>query len=158
MAFVRYEYLSFDNERFFTIILTPEKEGKFPAVIMRSPYVKGDMDKSEEELLNGFLLNNAAYTENGYAVVFQHCRGRGKSSGAFIPYIHEREDGLFLLSWVRNQSFYNGEIFLSGGSYTASLHYTTAPFSGDIKGAVFDVQDSERYRLWYRNGQMHFDK
>ena len=164
MAFVRYEYLSFDNEKFFTIILTPEKTGKFPSVIMRSPYVKGDMDKSEEELLNGFLLNNAAYTENGYAVVFQHCRGRGKSSGAFIPYVHEREDGLFLLSWVRSQSFYNGEIYLSGGSYTASLHYTTAPFSGDIKGAVFDVQDSERYRLWYRNGQMrrghanwHFD-
>ena len=41
-----------------------------------------------------------------------------------------------------------------GGSYTASLHYSTAPFEKDIIGAVFDVQDSERYRLWYRNGQM----
>lgn len=29
-----------------------------------------------------------------------------------------------------------------------------APFENDIKGAVFEVQDSERYRLWYRNGQM----
>ena len=41
-----------------------------------------------------------------------------------------------------------------GASYTASLHYATAPFSKDIKGAVFEVQDSERYRLWYRNGQL----
>ena len=41
-----------------------------------------------------------------------------------------------------------------GASYTSSLHYATAPFEKDVKGAVFEVQDSERYRLWYRNGQM----
>ena len=43
---------------------------------------------------------------------------------------------------------------MKGGSYTASVHYATAPFEKDIKGAIFEVQDSERYRLWYRNGQM----
>jgi predicted acyl esterase len=41
-----------------------------------------------------------------------------------------------------------------GGSYTSSLHYATSPFEKDIKGAVLEIQDSERYRLWYRNGQM----
>ena len=77
-----------------------------------------------------------------------------KSTGAFVPYIHEREDGLALRQWIRTRPFYNGELFLFGGSYVASLHYTTAPFESDIKGAVFEVQDSERYNLWYRNGQM----
>ncbi len=76
-------------------------------------------------------------------MVFQHCRGQGKSSGEFIPYIHEREDGLALREKIREESFYNGEIYLIGESYTASLHYSTAPFEEDIKGAVFDVQDSE---------------
>ncbi len=149
-----YEYFEFDNEKFFTLILKPAKIGKFPVIITRSPYVSGFKDKSEEELLKQFTENNKIWAENGYAFVFQHCRGQGKSTGEFVPYVHEREDGLFLREKIREQSFYNGEIYLLGASYTASLHYATAPFEKDIKAAVFDVQDCERYRLWYRNGQM----
>ncbi len=149
-----YEYYEFDNEKFFTLIIKPKKEGKFPVVVSRSPYVSGTKERNEKELLEEFTKANSYWAENNYVYVFQHCRGQGKSSGAFVPYIHEREDGLALRKRIREQSFYNGEIYLVGASYTASLHYSTAPFEEDIKGAVFDVQDSERYRLWYRNGQM----
>ncbi len=148
------EYLHLHGEDFFTMVLSPKKEGKFPAVICRSPYVSTAKDESEEILVREALDTFDIWLQRGYTVVYQHCRGRGKSSGSFIPYIHEREDGLALRRWVREQPFYNGEIFLWGSSYTASLHYATAPFEEDIKGAVFEVQDSDRYRLWYRNGQM----
>ena len=149
-----YEYLPFDGERFFTIVLQPCKEGKFPIVLCRSPYVADTVDKSETELVERYLASYEKWLARGYAVVFQHCKGHGKSTGAFVPYLHEREDGLFFQSWVRTLPIYNGELFLLGGSYTASLHYATAPFAPDIKGAIFEVQDPERYRLWYRNGQM----
>lgn len=33
-------YLNFDGEEFFTMVLLPERNGKFPTVICRSPYVK----------------------------------------------------------------------------------------------------------------------
>ena len=92
------------------------------------------------------------WLDNGYAVVWQHCRGSGKSEGDCIPYINERKDGLSLQEFVRNQSFYNGEIFLAGGSYCASVHYLTAPFANDIKGAILEVQDYKRYNCNYRNG------
>ncbi|MEE1198011.1 MAG: hypothetical protein U0K54_02565 [Acutalibacteraceae bacterium] len=59
---------------------------------------------------------------------------------------------MFLQEWVRHQDFYNGEIYLVGGSYTAAIHYVTAPFADDIKGAVFRVKDTERYNCNYRNG------
>ena len=153
-AYSYYEYYTFDGADFFTLILKPNRVGKFPVVITRSPYVSAAKEKSEEELLNQFEKDNILWAENNYVFIFQHCRGQGKSSGDFIPYIHEREDGLALRRWIRKQSFYNGQVFLLGGSYTASLHYSTAPFEADIKGAVFNVQDSERYRLWYRNGNM----
>ena len=149
-----YEYYEFDGANFFTMVLKPEKEGRFPVIITRSPYVSALKDKSEEEILEGFKNGGKSWAENGYVLVSQHCRGQGKSTGAFVPYVHEREDGLALRDWIRKQSFYNGQLLLMGGSYTASLHYSTAPFEKDIIGAVFDVQDSERYRLWYRNGQM----
>lgn len=149
-----YEYYSFNNIKFFNLILKPQKSGKFPVVVTRSPYVKNAVEESEEKLLEKFTKNNIKWAENNYVIILQHCRGQGKSTGDFIPYIHEREDGLKLREWIRKQSFYNGQIFLLGASYTASLHYSTAPFEPDIKGAVFGVQDCERYNLWYRNGSM----
>ena len=151
---IAYHYLKHDNEDFFTVVLLPEKNGKFPTVVCRSPYVKDTVDMPEEAVAQAYYDQMKHWLTRGYAVLYQHCRGQGKSTGAFVPYIHEREDGLAFRAWIRRQSFYNGELFLLGGSYTASLHYSTAPFENDVKGAVLEVQDSERYRLWYRNGQM----
>lgn len=152
--FSNVEYIEFDGADFFTVVLLPQKDGTFPTVIFRTPYVQATAEMSDDEVEQKCLTSFTGWLQRGYAVVYQHCRGQGKSSGAFVPYIHEREDGIALRKWIRNQAFYNGELFLCGGSYGASLHYSTAPFEEDIKGAVLEVQDTERYRLWYRNGQM----
>ena len=153
-GYAYYEYLDIGGEKLFTMIALPHEGGRFPIIICRSPYVGDAASKTEDELTQRFLNSYASHLERGYAVVYQHCKGCGKSRGGFVPYIHEREDGLALRAWIRGQSFYDGELYLMGGSYTSSLHYATAPFEDDIKGAVFEVQDSERYNLWYRNGQM----
>lgn len=152
--FSKVEHIEFDGANFFTAVLLPQKEGTFPTVIFRSPYVQATVEMADDEVRQNLFTSFTDWLDRGYAVVFQHCRGQGKSTGAFIPYIHEREDGFALRQWIRKQPFYNGELFLCGGSYGASLHYCTAPFEADIKGAVLEVQDTERYRLWYRNGQM----
>jgi predicted acyl esterase len=152
--FYYYEYLQMNGENFFTMVLLPEEGGQFPVVVCRNPYVKGTVNMSEDDILGAYYNQNKSWLERGYAIAFQHCRGMGKSTGAFVPYVHEREDGLAFREWIRKQPFYSGELYLLGGSYTSSLHYATAPFERDIKGAVFESQDSERYRLWYRNGQM----
>jgi len=147
-----YKYIKNNDTELFTVISLPNDYGTFPTVIMRSPYVDDDEFLSEEEILNNKLNEYESWLKNGYAVVFQHCRGRGKSSGDCIPYINEREDGLFLQEWIRKQPFYNGELYLCGRSYNASVHFVTAPFDEDIKGAVLEVQDCERYNCNYRNG------
>jgi len=147
-----FEYLSFHNAELFTVVCLPQPSGTFPTVILRSPYVDAEQHPSEEELCQSKLTEHKAWLDSGYAVVFQHCRGRGKSTGDCVPYIYEREDGLFLQDWIRNQPFYNGELYLCGRSYTSSVHFVTAPFADDIKGAVLQIQDSERYNCNYRNG------
>lgn len=147
-----YKYLENRAAELFTVVCLPEEEGKFPVVIYRIPYVDGDELLTEPEICANKLKDYGDFLEHGYGVVFQHCRGRGKSSGDCIPYINEREDGLFLQSWIRQQPFYNGELYLVGGSYTSSVHFVTAPFADDIKGAVLEVQDCERYNCNYRNG------
>lgn len=151
-GYVSFEYLETGGAKLFTIVCLPQLRGKFPTVIYRSPYVDAAEQQSEAEICNNKLLEYENWLDNGYAVVFQHCRGRGKSTGDCVPYIYEREDGLFLQDWIRKQNFYNGELYLCGRSYTSSVHFVTAPFADDIKGAVLEVQDTERYNCNYRNG------
>ena len=43
-----FEYLNFREADLFTVICLPEKDGKYPTVIFRSPYVDADQDRLEE--------------------------------------------------------------------------------------------------------------
>lgn len=147
-----YTYMKAKDADLFTVSLLPNAEGKFPTVVVRTPYVDDCETKSETDIAIECMNQNKAWLESGYAMVIQHCRGRGRSSGDCIAYINEREDGLALQEWIRKQSFYDGELYLKGGSYLTSVHYATAPFADDIKGAVFGIQDCERYNICYRNG------
>lgn len=150
--YASFEYLEFNGGKLFTVICLPKEQGTFPTLVWRKPYVDSEEFQTEAEICAEKLEEFKAWLDNGYAVVFQHCRGRGKSSGDCIPYINEREDTLFLYDWIRKQNFYNGELFLYGHSYTSSVHFVATPFAEDIKGAVFREQDCERYNCNYRNG------
>ena len=145
---------SFEGETadLFTAVCLPDREGQFPVVIYRSPYVDALEATDEETIVRQYESSHSGMLTNGFAVVVQHCRGRGKSSGSCVPYIYEREDGLALHEWIRKQPFYNGELYLCGGSYLSSVHYVCAPFAPDIRGAVLSIQDCERYNCVYRNG------
>lgn len=152
MHFHFYKYLNFNNAELFTLVWLPEKESRFPTVIFRSPYVDHLAHWSEEDICTLKYEEAEKWLEAGYAYVYQHCRGRGKSGGDCIPYLNERADGLFLHNWIREQAFYNGELFLCGESYTAAVHEVVAPYTDDIKGAVLNVMDPFRYNGYYRNG------
>ena len=152
MIQMHYVYLSCQDAALFTVIMLPGDAEKYPTVVYRTPYVDAEEMLTQEEIGAKKAEEFAPWLDAGYAVVFQHCRGRGKSTGDCIPYINEREDTLALYDWIRSQAFYNGEIFLYGRSYTTSVHLVAAPFADDIKGAVLEVQDSERYNCNFRNG------
>ena len=132
-----------DGVRLYTLVQLPVTGQKLPVIIKRNPYAGDVLD------LEAYRKENT----HGYAVVYQECRGTGRSEGDFIPYINEHNDGLDLLDWIREQDFYNGELFLSGASYLASVHLsylnTNPP---DVKAACLMVQDCRRYNLLYRNG------
>ena len=136
-----------DGVKLFTQLYLPEAGFKGPVIVIRSPYEK---DCPNPEMYTGFI---AEFLRAGFALVYQHCRGTGKSEGEFFPYLNERADGLELLEWIRQQPFYAKEIFLSGGSYLSSVHYAYLNAIGDdVKGAILDVQECKRYNILYRNG------
>ena len=137
-----------DGVRIYTYGVFPPNRVKCPIVIQRTPYVP-----EERPNFADFAKAQTKAVSRGYAYIVQHCRGCGMSEGAWIPYESERADGLALLDWVRKLPWYNGEIFLDGGSYLCSVHWSyldTNP--SDVKGAALSVQEVERYNVIYRNG------
>ncbi|MBQ7475080.1 MAG: CocE/NonD family hydrolase [Clostridia bacterium] len=148
-------YLPVDGDPLCTVVLTPGSGGKYPSVLVRSPYEREHESLADGELADRVAENYKNWLDAGYAVFFQHCRGTGKSGGDCVPFVHEREEGLALQRFAREQDFYNGEIYLLGGSYTASVHYATAPFAPDIKGASFESMTDERYDFFYRSGSFN---
>ena len=137
-----------DGVRLYTYGVRPAQGVKCPIVIQRNPYMK-----NAKIDLNAYLKSQRANLKRGYAYIMQHCRGTGVSEGEWVPYEQERTDGLAFLEWVRARPWYNGEIFLEGGSYGASVHWsyldTNPP---DVKGAWLTVQEVDRYNIIYRNG------
>ena len=138
-----------DGVRLYTRYAVPNGAEKCPIVFIRSPY---------ERAQNGVPINVDVYSRDqfikrGFAVVFQHCRGKGDSEGFCIPYKNETRDGLATLDFIRSLPFYNGEIYVFGCSYLASVHWlylSTHPH--DVKGACLEIQTDRMFYQYHKNG------
>lgn len=137
-----------DGIRLYTRLIMPKGKEKCPIVYIRSPYEEpkhGEPDLAEN-------YDNDVYVKNGYAVVYQHCRGRGDSEGDCVPYV-EREDGLRTLELIRQLDCYDGEIYVTGGSYLSTVHLCYLNLNpADIKGAALSIQTDQMFFRNYRNG------
>ncbi len=129
-----------DGVRLYTCAVLPEGEGTFPIVLSRSPYEAAD---APPEAMAG---EYTPFVEAGYAWVRQQCRGTARSEGVMEPFVYERRDGLDTLDWLRQQPFYQGEIYPVGGSYLSFVHMSyldTCP--EDVKGAMLSVMPPDMY-------------
>jgi putative CocE/NonD family hydrolase len=96
-----------DGVRLATDVYLPAADGRFPVVLLRSPYDRRQLAPHLFEPL----------TRAGYAVVSQDVRGMNGSEGRFIPFIFEKDDGLATLDWIAGQEWCDGRIAMWGPSY-----------------------------------------
>ncbi len=100
----------------------PGGNGKFPTVLMRTPYD----NNSEGTIEKGRRLAN-----QGYACVIQDCRGRWDSDGDYYPF-REGEDGYDTQEWIGRQEWSTGKIGMSGGSYVGLVQWQSAPHRSEF--------------------------
>jgi putative CocE/NonD family hydrolase len=110
-------------------IFLPKAESKYPVILIRSPYGKGN-----EKYGDGLF-----YAGRGYVVVSQDCRGKGSSQGEWEPFANERNDGADTQKWLLEQPWCNGSIGTAGGSYVGFTQWISAPNAGDHLKAMFPV-------------------
>jgi hypothetical protein len=82
------------------------EQRKVPAVVSLSPYPSGN------EALRGNV-----FATNGYIYVYVDSRGRRNSEGHFFPYEDDARDYYDIIDWVSKQSWCDGQVATSGGSY-----------------------------------------
>ncbi|MGD0998582.1 MAG: CocE/NonD family hydrolase, partial [Thermoleophilia bacterium] len=57
------------------------------------------------------------FTERGYVFVVQDVRGKFRSEGETMPFVHEVDDGYDTLEWIVGQSWSDGHVGMFGDSY-----------------------------------------
>ncbi len=106
-----------DGVSLFADIYRPRAEGKFPVILMRTPYDKA---------ANWAVGPAYQMVPHGYVVVVQDVRGRYTSEGEWYPFRHESEDGYDTIEWVAALPYSNGKVGMMGGSYVGATQMLAA--------------------------------
>jgi hypothetical protein len=146
-----------DGVRLATDVYRPEGGGPFPVILERTPYDKTAPSRSEITAANVKPRSRtevaAYFAAHGYAVAYQDCRGRYRSSGVFTKYLSEAEDGDDTLRWLVAQPWCNGRIATMGLSYAA--HAQMALGCLDAPGLAAQFLDCGGFSNAYRSGIRH---
>ena len=98
-------------------IYHPKADGKFPVILMRTPYNKSV----------GWAVSPAyQIASHGYVVIVQDVRGRYTSDGEFYPFRHESADGYDAVEWAAALPYSNGKVGMMGGSYVGATQMLAA--------------------------------
>jgi putative CocE/NonD family hydrolase len=125
-------------------LYTPRAQGRYPTILMRTPYGRRGL------LSTLFVL---PFAENGYNVLYQSTRGTGGSEGDFVYARHEQEDGLATLAWVKQQDWFNGELALAGASYLGFVQWAVAAGAGaELKALAPTVTTSDFNHFRFQGG------
>jgi hypothetical protein len=99
-----------DGVRLATDVYLPETAGRLPAILVRLPY-----DKNSRYVFFEHVAKRA--TARGYAMVVQDVRGKFRSEGVTLGWVHEANDGYDTIDWVSKQPWSNGVVGMFGDSY-----------------------------------------
>jgi uncharacterized protein len=97
-------------------LIRPAKSGRYPVVLVRTPYDKARSRKPFHTEL----------AERGYIVAIQDTRGRFNSDGVFFPYRDDRSDGFDTVEWVAAQDWCSGNVGMLGRSYVGQTQWFAA--------------------------------
>ncbi len=136
-----------DGVHLSTNVFHPAGAGRFPAILIRTPYGK----------TNTLVPNYRAFVDHGYVVVMQDVRGRYASEGVFSPLTQEGPDGDDTLNWMAAQPWSDGKIGMTGGSYLGIAQWKVALLNNPHLKAIFPVVsgwDDYRDRFYSPGGAM----
>ena len=87
-----------------------------PILLLRSPYGRRQLG-----------VYGRLFSERGYQVVIQSCRGTfGSGGSSFDPFRNERSDGQATMEWIADQPWFTGSVGTFGPSYLGLVQWAIA--------------------------------
>src|SRR5207253_11365090 len=147
----------------------------FSVIVHRTPYGIAAADSRDKfdctkawlpnpaEPMRGSILRGwKAIVAQGYAVVYQDCRGRHGSDGEDRVYADDAADGYDTLDWIAGQDWCNQRVGMSGSSAGATTTFAAASTrhpslraffaqagaSSIYDDVIYEGQGIEMERLW----------
>ncbi len=108
-----------DGVKLVSDIWLPQKEGKYPVIIIRTPYGRSAAKMNYTGMGEYFV-------RHGYILMVQDVRGKGDSEGNFNFLFQEGPDGYDTVEWAAKQSWSNGRIGMMGSSYMGTVQWLAA--------------------------------
>ena len=126
-------------------IYLPRAAGRFPTVLMRTPYSNN---------LPELIEKSRRLANRGYACVVQDVRGRWDSEGQYDPFHQEGADGYDTQQWIGRQPWSDGKIGMAGASYLGCVQWLSMPHRSEhLTCAAPRVMCTDYYRgLFYPGG------
>lgn len=138
-----------DGVKLSGFLTTPEKEGAYPVILVRNPYV------SNSFVYEGIL---PLFSKYGYATLLVEVRGSQTSEGEWLPFEHEMKDGCAVLDWISGQDWCNGKIGCFGGSYLGHVQWAVASSRHPaLKSLFIQVYGPTPYDTFWRRGMFRQD-
>ena len=126
-------------------VYRPDASGRFPVLVMRTPY-----DKSQQMA----MTERDYFPPRGYVLIVQDTRGRFSSEGEFAPFVNEARDGYDAIEWAASLPWSNGKVGAVGQSYLALVQYYAATLGPPHLVAMCPVSGPVTYyeNCIYRRG------
>src|SRR5436190_14290377 len=128
-----------DGVRLNTFVFLPADGVAFPVILHRTPSgiaaadardkfdcTKAWLPNPAEPMRGSILRGWKAIVAQGYAVVYQDCRGRHGSEGEDRVYADDAADGFDTLDWIARQPWSNQRVGMSGSSAGATTTFAAA--------------------------------
>lgn len=132
-----------------TNVYRPKKEGRYPVVILRTPYNKNGN-------LHPYKLLAHLFVSQGYVFIVQDVRGKYQSEGEFEPYQNEGSDSYTTVEWAGKAPWSNGKVALYGFSYLGSCAWLCVPYNSPyLKTIVPMFTTQNTYTIFINRGMFH---
>lgn len=137
-----------DGVELSTDIYHPDVDGPVPTLLQRTCYDKGIM---------GPWIGITVPVDAGYRVVFQDCRGSGKSTGE-SDFFAEASDGRTTGDWIADQAWFDGRLGTFGASYMTFTQWAFASTKPSyLKAMSISLGPADRTAVWYPGGSFALD-